>query len=240
MSRNPFSGGASGAFDDLLRPQPHVPTSARLYDELRQQIISLALPPDSTISRNEIAERFNVSQSPVREAMMRLEQDGLIISYPQSRTVVTRIDVARIREEHFLRVSVECEVVRALAEKRDPSLMVKARGFLKLQEALVDDTEQAVMFKQLDEAFHNALFAAVNQANLHGHITARCGHLARLRTLDLPREEKMESVLEGHRAILDAIETGDGDHAARVMRKHLSGSLERLPQIRAENEALFS
>ena len=114
------------------------------------------------------------------------------------------------------------------------------RAGMPLQEALVDDTEQAVMFKQLDEAFHNALFAAVNQANLHGHIPARCGHLARLRTLDLPREEKMESLLEGHRAILDAIETGDGDHAARVMRKHLSGSLERLPEIRAENEALFS
>jgi DNA-binding GntR family transcriptional regulator len=240
MSRNPFADSANGAFDDLLRPQPHVPTSARLYDEIRQQIISLALPPDATISRNEIAERFNVSQSPVREAMMRLEQDGLIISYPQSRTVVTRIDVARIREEHFLRSSVECEVVRQLAEKRDPSLMVKARGFLKLQEALVGDIEQATMFRQLDEAFHNALFAAVNQTNLHGHISARCGHLARLRTLDLPREEKMESVLDGHRAILEAIETGDGDIAARVMRKHLSGSLERLPRIRADNETLFS
>lgn len=238
MSRNPFMSGAALA-DDGVRGTAHVPVSARVYEEIRSRIIALDLPPETTLQRAELAERYGVSQSPLREALLRLEQDGLVLSYPQSRTVVTKLDATRIREEHFLRTATECEVVRQLAEQGDSEGLRKAKGFLKMQEALADDVEQAGMFKQLDEAFHGALFAAVNQSNLHLQITARCGHLARLRTLDLPRTEKMKSVLDGHQAVIDAIETGDGDHAARVMRRHLSGTMERLPQIMRENEALF-
>lgn len=239
INRNPFLAEPGGLSDDGIRATAHVPVSARVYDEIRSRIISLDLPPETTLQRADLAERFGVSQSPLREALMRLEQDGLVISYPQSRTVVTRLDATRIREEHFLRTAVECEVVRHLAERGDMEALRKAKGFLKMQEALVDDVEQAVLFKQLDEAFHGALFEAVNQTALHRQITARCGHLARLRTLDLPRTPKMKSVLEGHQAVVDAIETGDGDLAARTMRRHLSGTMERLPQIMRENEDLF-
>lgn len=240
MNRNPFMAGAVSLSDDGLRGSAHVSVSVRVYEEIRSRIISLELPPETTLQRADLAERFGVSQSPLREALLRLEQDGLVKSFPQSRTVVTKLDATRIREEHFLRTAVECEVVRQLAERKDAELLRKAKGFLKMQEALVDDVEQAVLFKQLDEAFHGALFGAVNQSALHQQITARCGHLARLRTLDLPRTAKMRSVLDGHQAVIDAIETGDGDHAASVMRRHLSGTMERLPQIMRENEALFA
>lgn len=226
--------------EDFVRSSGHVPTSARLYAELRRRIISIELPPDTTLARTELAERFNVSQSPVREAIMRLEQDGLVVSYPQSRTVVTRIDTARIREEHFLRTAVETEVVRHLASAPEQATINKARGLLKMQEALVSDVEQIDLFKQLDEAFHEALFAGVNQSNLHQHLVARCGNLARLRSLDLPRTGKMKSVLEGHRAILRAVEDGNGEMAAEQMRRHLSGTIERLSEIVRENPAMFS
>ncbi len=238
MSRNPFSSAMSIAPVELN--SPHVPASARVYAELRNRIIALDLPPDTTLVRNELAEMFNVSQSPVREAILRLEQDGLVVSYPQSRTVVTRIDAARIREEHFLRTAVECDVVRHLAEDADPATIRKAKGLLKMQEALVGDVDQIELFKQLDEAFHEALFAGVGQANLHRHVSARCGHLARLRTLDLPRTGKMKSVLEGHQAILDAIDAGEPDAAVATMRKHLSGTMERMDSIIRDNEQLFA
>jgi DNA-binding GntR family transcriptional regulator len=171
---------------------------------------------------------------------MRLEQDGLVHSYPQSRTVVTRIDVARIREEHFLRTAVECDVARQLAEHHDPATISRAKGILKMQEALVGDVEQIELFKQLDEAFHEALFAGVGQTNLYQYVTARCGHLARLRSLDLPRTGKMRSVLEGHAAVIAAVEEGDPDKASNTMRQHLSGTMDRLSQIVQENNVMFS
>ena len=239
MKKNPFLVSTGILAGDGMRGSSRVPTSARVYREIRERIISLDLPPDTILVRTELADRFDVSQSPVREAIQRLDQDGLVIAYPQSRTVVTRIDRGRIREEHLLRTAVECEVVRRLAESGDPETLKKARGFLKMQEALVDDMDQVDLFKQLDEAFHEALFAGVNQSNLHQHIHARCGHLARLRTLDLPSPGKTASVLEAHRAVIDAIESGDGDLSERTMREHLSGSMRRMSQIVEENAYLF-
>ena len=228
---NTSTGGLISMHDGSVKTSMHVPASALVYEEVRNQIVSLSLLPETTLVRAELAESFNVSQSPVREAILRLEQDGLVVSYPQSRTVVTKIDVARIREEHFLRVAAECEVVRQLAEAKDSPAVVKAKGIVKMQEALVGDIEQIDLFKQLDETFHAALFNGVNQSNLHLQITARSGHLARVRTLDLPRAGKMVSVLEGHKAIIDAVQSGDGALASLEMRKHLSGTMERLPQI---------
>ena len=214
--------------------------STRLYADLRQRIVGLELPPDTTLDRSELADHYQVSQSPVREAILRLEQDGLVQSFPQSRTMVTRIDVSRIREEHFLRVAVECEIVRRLAEDSPQATITKIKGLVRLQEALVNDVDQADLFKQLDEAFHEALYEGVGQINLHRHIVARSGHMARVRTLDLPKKGKMRAVLEGHLAIVEAMSAGDGLAAAAAMRKHLSGTIERLPALRAEKPEYFS
>ncbi|WP_118134578.1 GntR family transcriptional regulator [Oceanicella sp. SM1341] len=237
MNRNPFS-------TDMPAPREgvsaHVPASARVYEALRGRIVSLELPPGSALVRAEIAQAFSVSQSPVREAILRLEGDGLVRSYPQSRTLVTRIDRDRLREEHFLRAAVECEVARVLALQGDGAAAVKLRGMLKMQEALAGEVEQIELFKQLDEAFHEALFAAADQLDLHRHVTARCGHLARVRSLDLPRKGKMRAVLEGHRAVVEAIAAGDPAAATEAMRLHLSGTIERLPEIVRENGAFFT
>ncbi|MDG4721716.1 MULTISPECIES: GntR family transcriptional regulator [Thalassospira] len=237
---NTSTHGLIGIADGGIKGNAHVPASALVYEDIRNRIISLALLPETTLVRAELAESFKVSQSPVREAIMRLEQDGLVVSYPQSRTVVTKIDEARIREEHFLRVAAECEVVRQLADVKESSAVTKAKGILKMQEALVDDVEQVDLFKQLDDSFHATLFNGVNQSNLHLQITARSGHLARVRTLDLPRAGKMVSVLEGHKAVIDAIQAGDAAAAVTEMRQHLSGTMERLPLIIKENRDLFS
>lgn len=218
----------------------HVPASTRVYTDLRRQIISLELPPDATLDRSEIAARYQVSQSPVREAILRLEQDGLVVSYPQSRTVVTRIDRSRISEEHFLRVAVECEVVRQLAENPNPQTIVSLRGYLRLQEALIEDLQQMALFKQLDDAFHETLFDGVGQVGLNRHIASKSGHLARVRTLDLPKSGKMRAVYDGHKLVVDAIEEGDAQAAMANMRKHLSNTIDRIPALARENPQYFT
>lgn len=240
MNNNPFSSRIAGAIDEAARANTHIPASALIYSDIRSRIVSLQLPPETTLSRAELAEAFNVSQSSVREVILRLEQDGLVVSYPQSRTEVTKINVARIREEHFLRVATECEAVQQLAEAHGPDVVLKAKELIKMQAALVGDVDQIDLFKQLDEAFHAALFAGIGQSSLHQHVTARCGNLARVRTLDLPRAGKMASVLKGHKAIVKAIESGKGEEAAKAMRHHLSGTMERLGGIIKGNEALFA
>ena len=218
----------------------HVPASSRVFEELRARIIALTLPPGTRLSRPGLAETIGVSQSPIREAIQRLEQVGLVVSYRQSRTEVTYIDRARLREENFFRTGIECEVVNHLAGLGDKADLGKARGILKLQSALADDPDQIGLFRELDEDFHRQLFRVAGQEALHDLVRERSSQMSRLRTLDLPSKGKMQSVLDGHAAILDAIQAGDRHAAVDAMRRHLSGTIDRLPDIVRQHPDCFS
>src|SRR6476646_2368637 len=87
----------------------------QVFERLRGMIISLALPPGSALSRAELAAQFGVSSTPIRDALMRLEEEGMVDVFPQYATVVSRVDVRLAQQAHFLRQAVELEIVRALA-----------------------------------------------------------------------------------------------------------------------------
>ncbi|WP_205589579.1 GntR family transcriptional regulator [Chachezhania antarctica] len=218
----------------------HVPASSRVFEELRARIIAMTLPPGTRLSRADLAETFGVSQSPIREAMLRLEQVGLVVSYRQSRTEVTYIDRARLHEESFLRTGIECEVINHLAAQGAAADLGKARGILKMQTALADDPDQIALFRELDEDFHRQLFRVAGHEGLHDLVRERSSQMSRLRTLDLPSKGKMQSVIDGHAAILDAIHAGDRHGAVDAMRKHLSGTIDRLPEIVRQYPDCFS
>lgn len=222
---------ATGTFNETPALAPNVTTSSKVYDELRARIVSLQLPPGSRLARQELAEAFGVSQSPVREAIQRLEQNGLVVSYRQSRTEVTMIDRARLRQEQFLRTGIECEVVNYLADRAGKLDLGKAAAILKMQRALADDLGQIDMFRQLDDSFHRELFAAADQLELHFLVVEKSSQMARLRSLDLPSIGKTQAVIQGHQQILDAVMAGDRSAAVDSMRQHLSGSIERIPTI---------
>ncbi len=192
-----------------------------------------------TLSRVELAEKYEVSQTPVREAMQQLEQDGLVQVFPQSRTVVSKIDVAQLKEAHFLRFAVECEISRHLAKAGDPARTAKARTIVRMQAALGGNTEEADLFNGLDEAFHESLYAALGHSNLHRLIKSRSGHMARARRLELPSEGKMQSITEAHQAILDTIESGDEMAAVAAVQEHLSGTISHIGALIDANPDYF-
>lgn len=215
-------------------------TVQRVYDDLRKRIITIQLPPDTTLSRTELTETYEVSQTPIREAMQLLKQEGLVRIYPQSRTVVTRIDVPQIYEAHFLRVALETEVCRRLALEPDSPTVMRARSIIKMQEAVADDPEQLSIFQELDELFHQTLFAGVRRSGLHQLIRERSGHLERIRRLHLPEKGKIINILEGHRAIVEAIAAGDETAAIAAIRDHLSRTVSKVEDLRAEFPHYFA
>ena len=75
-------------------------------------IIALELPPGSPLSRAALATQFGVSSTPIRDALMRLAEEGLVDVFPQHATVVSRIDVGLAQQAHFLRQALELEIVR--------------------------------------------------------------------------------------------------------------------------------
>ncbi|MCV9945374.1 GntR family transcriptional regulator [Rhizobium sp. BT-175] len=209
-------------------------TVQRVYDDLRKRIITIQLPPDTTLSRTELTETYQVSQTPIRDALQLLKQEGLVRIYPQSRTVVTRIDVLQIYEAHFLRVALETEVCRRLATDPDPSVITRARSIIKMQSAVADDADQIAIFQELDELFHQTLFAGAKRSSLHQLIRERSGHLERIRRLHLPEKGKIISILDGHHAIIDAIAARDEQGAVDAIREHLSQTVAKVEELRKE------
>src|SRR5512138_3139055 len=94
----------------------------QVFERLRGMIISLELPPGSPLSRAALAAQFGVSSTPIRDALMRLEEEGLVDVFPQYATVVSRVDVRLAQQAHFLRQAVELEIVRGLAIRHDKAL----------------------------------------------------------------------------------------------------------------------
>jgi len=216
------------------------PAVQRVYGRLRERIISLDLPPNTVLSRASLAREYEVSQTPLREALQKLEAEGLVHIYPQSRTMVSRLVTSEIHEAHFLRVAVETEVMRRLCISCDPAVIKRLQTIVTMQETLARDPEELQSFQKLDDIFHQTLFAAVGQPGLHGLLQSRSGHLNRLRRLDLPGSGKIAHVLQDHRTIIGALEAADPEAAQDAIREHLSQTVKRVEVLRAEKPEYFA
>ena len=212
----------------------------RVYEHLRGRIISLQLPPNTLLSRAGLAKEYSLSQTPLREALQRLEAEGLVSIYPQSRTEVTRLVTAEIQEAHFLRTAIETEALRRLAPACDPKILSRLKTIVTMQETLAGNPDELSSFQELDELFHQTLLAGVGHERLHDLLRSRTGHLNRLRRLDLPGPGKIARILAGHRAIVAAIEEKDSEAAQAAIREHLSQTISRLDELRAKRPDYFS
>ncbi len=106
----------------------------QVFEQLRKLITSLALPPGSPLSRNALAEQFGVSSTPIRDALMRLEEEGLVEVFPQYATVVSRIDIGLAQQAHFLRQALELEIVKGLALGHPEPLIGELNSTIALQQ----------------------------------------------------------------------------------------------------------
>jgi DNA-binding GntR family transcriptional regulator len=204
----------------------------QVFEHLREMILSLELPPGMHLSRADLASRFGVSQTPVRDALLRLGEEGLVDIFPQHATVVSAIDLTAARQAHFLRRAIELEVVRTLAETRDDALVARLRATVDEQDALRGGREYQA-FSAVDQAFHRSLYEGAGVPDLWDLVRRRAGHLDRLRRLHLPVEGKAAAIVRDHRAIVDAIEQRDAERAQQALRAHLSGTLSQADEIRA-------
>lgn len=213
-------------------------TAEQLYEALRHRILTLDLTPGMQLSRNDLASTYRVSQTPVRDALRLLEQEGLVVVYPQSRTEVARIDLDQARETQFLRVSLELEVVRALCEAEDRTGPDEAARILQMQRTALDIDDMA-RFSQLDRDFHRAMFRAAGVEALWQVVEARSGHINRLRNLNLLDPDKASTILAAHAQLLERLRARDITGAQAAVRDHLSGTLASADAIKAAHREFF-
>jgi DNA-binding GntR family transcriptional regulator len=216
---------SSGRLDRDRQAAPQV------FERLRGMIIALELPPGSPLSRAALAKQFGVSSTPIRDALMRLEEEGLVEVFPQYATVVSRIDVHRAQQAHFLRQALELEIVRVLALKPDQALVAELNATIARQQQFLK-TGAFEKFMAEDNEFHAQLYEAADKQDIWTLVRSRSGHIDRLRRLHLPSPGKAQDIVRHHRLIVKSIAGGQPEEAQKHLRTHLSGTLSELARIR--------
>jgi DNA-binding GntR family transcriptional regulator len=203
----------------------------QVFERLREMIISMELTPGTVLSRAELAEQFGISQTPVRDALQRLGDEGLVDIFPQHATVVRPVEVALARQAHFLRHAIELEIVRKLATDPDPELVKQLKRSLA-QQKLLAETDDYDAFSRADVDFHQMMYDAAKVPDLFRLVRSQSGHLDRLRRLHLPAPGKAQQILRDHTAMVNAIARADPEAAAHSVSVHLSGTLSQIDAIR--------
>src|SRR5690349_2625537 len=127
--------------------------AAQIYSDLRAELVSLQRRPGETISENQIALDYGVSRTPVREAILKLADEGLVEIFPQSGIFVSRIPMAALPEAIIIRKALEETTTRMAAERATASQLLALHATLERQREAADARDREA-FHQADEAFH--------------------------------------------------------------------------------------
>ena len=181
-----------------------------IFDMLKQEILSLELKPGQAISENEICSRFDVSRTPVREALRRLQEQGFVNTIPYSGTYVTLLNLDDIRQMIYMRVAVELMVMRDFMEVATPLLYEEIRHQIRCQELLIQEPGfEPEQFYSMDAQMHALWFCAVGRAKVWDFIQAQQLHYTRFRMLDFVTETDFTRIIREHKQLLECLENKD-------------------------------
>lgn len=201
-----------------------------VYDSIYERLMSLAISPDARIPIDVIARDLNVSQTPVREALSRLEREGLVqkahlIGY----SAAPQLDRKRFNDLYDFRLLIEPEGARLATLHMTPAALSRLENIaadMANGAGPVDRNSRYSRFARIDALFHDEILrVAGNEVmrstlfNLHIHL-----HLFRL----MYHSRVTEDALDEHEKLLAAFRAGDADAAEKAMREHISHSRDRL------------
>ncbi|MFN7026347.1 MAG: GntR family transcriptional regulator [Pseudorhizobium sp.] len=210
----------------------------QVYDDLRRQIVDVSLLPGSVLPERMICARLGISRTPLREAVLRLVQSGLVVVAPQHATFVAPLDINAIKEAHFLRENLEPAALSLLCA--DESLDLSSMEAVLLEQKLLLSRGDLSSFLPLDDQFHRLIFQLAGLEGVWSIIHTKKAHLDRVRHLQAPQTGKIPQLIEQHEAILNAVRVRDADAAGSELRKHISGAITYLAQLQDLRPELFS
>lgn len=211
------------------RIHPEKNLAFQVFDILRELIVSVRLRPGQRLSEKEIAAALCASKTPVREALIRLDEIGLVKIVPQSGTYVTRISVNRYRTACFIRLQLELGAVRGAAAGNHG--IADLDKIVARQATAVAVEDHAGVF-DLDEAFHRQLFVMAGVGDVWS--TARRSQFDVNRVRHVRRMFGIlrgPQMLEEHRAISEAIRARNPERAEAALRAHIGDLDHRISEL---------
>nr|WP_082205722.1 GntR family transcriptional regulator [Pannonibacter phragmitetus] len=220
----------------LAASEAGVPVGQLVHRDLRQRIIRGELAPGALLSEAEMARSFGSSRQPVREAFIKLAEEGLVEVRPQRGTLVRKISIKRVMDIRFVREAIEANVVHLLASEPEPAIIADLRAQIARQREAAPDAQD--VFMALDETFHHTMARAIGKTYAWDVVESVKAQMDRVRYLSFA-DFPISRLIAQHEAIVDAIETRNPQAAEEAMRIHLREILKDLPNIAAARPELF-
>lgn len=192
-----------------------------VYNVLKENIMNLSITPGTTLRKEEIAKEFKVSRTPIREAFVKLKEEGLIDVYPQRGTFVSFIDLNKVQEAKFMREALESKIVKLACEVFPDDKIFDLEANLKVQEMSLKQNNYIKLF-EYDNEFHKMLFDGCDMANIWTAIEQISNHLNRMRVLSLSADFNRSDVIEDHQKLIDTIKNRNCKEALKAMNSHIS------------------
>ena len=198
----------------------HLRLAVQVFETLKRDIVSGALVPNIQLSESELSERLGVSRTPVREALIKLAEDGLVRIVPQVGTFVSPISLESVREAQFVREHLECALIIDAGKKMDETTIRQLRDNLDRQSRAARNDDW-VQFMALDEELHGTLASAAGHPGAWRIIQQSKIQFDRVRHLSHRMPGQMDRLIQQHTTIVDALACGDHDIAQAILRDHL-------------------
>lgn len=211
-------------------------TSSAVYQQLKEQILHLDLPPGSAISEIDTASQYNVSRTPVRDAFKALEMEGLLEIQPHVGTFVSLINLNEISDILYMREVLEQAVLKDLSMHFTQSHLLQFNIILEHQKTLLasdlDGLTLGKEFIKTDNEFHSSLFELAGKQNIWHFLSMVNQQYERFRTfINRTGKESLESLYEEHCVILDAISNKDLDRLSKTITNHIYGGFNRSSSV---------
>ncbi len=217
------------SLDNFQVNRKHLVTP-QIYDLLREAIVLLRFLPGQQINEKAIAKQLGVSRTPIREALLRLEEDGLVEIFPQKGTYISKISIEAVYESQFIRETIECATVKYVVNNGTDELFEKIykineeyRNSLKIKDQ--------ILFFRLDENFHRTIANFCYKRRLWGVINFVKSDMDRVRLLSLKVPQRPFEVIQEHEKIYDYIFNRDESGAVKAMQYHLNYIFKEIENV---------
>jgi DNA-binding GntR family transcriptional regulator len=223
----PDSAGTASPESD-----PQESAAQRAYAFVKRQIVSGNYVGGTLISEGEVSAAVEVSRTPVREAFLRLEVDGLLRLYPKRGALVVPVSAAEIRDVLDARMAIEQHAARTvIGAGRHHELATGLRAILGVHHD-PDVPRDIGRFTEIDQQFHGGLVAAAGNRLLSGFYATLRDRQLRMVTAALLRDpDRYDAILAEHAALADLIDQGDAEGVASMIAAHLAATRAALSAI---------
>jgi len=215
---------------------PPLPTV--IYNVLRKAIIDGLYQPGTSIRQEALARQFSVSRVPIREALGRLEVDGLIVLRPRRGYVVKGLATEEIIEIFEMRAAMEEHAAYVATKARSVVDAQEVQSLLKRMEAMSGNTlAEAPQWVDVNRQFHHRIFESSKRLHLCQAIGNYRDRVDRYIRMEIAMTGRLAEAHRDHREIVEAFVEGDAAAAAGLSRAHCLHTLERLLHALRGNDA---